>query len=581
MAQRPATKQPPLMRDEAGMQSLRDEADRRLVMMRSDRLVWRDTWREISHYILPTRGRYFHVPNQSSRGRVKGPQIVDKTGSIALGNLAAFLMAGITSPARDWFRLETNNDQLNDDDQIKRWLSDTKSRLQRVLATGNFYAAMSQTYEELAGFGTAACIILQDYEDIVRFYPLTAGEYYLAQNDRGEVDTLFREYVQNVAQIVQRFGLENVSPTVQSLWESRQLTVELPIVHAIMPNSSRIAGAFGWQGAPYIGIYYEYGNDTHPALLIESYPRKPFIAPRWSTASNDVYGHGPGEDALPDIKSLQVAQVRLAEAIDKYARPPTMADASLQESMVNLLPGGLNFIPGLNAGGGGAGIRPVYQVSPNVTPLQQRIAEFQDQIRKTLRNDLILMVSQGMETTQPVTAAEINVRQQEKMLTLGPVLERFHNEALDPIITTTLEIMERNGLILPRPDELNGHNIKIAYSSIMAQAQRATETTGIEQIVRFAGSLAGADPSIMDNLDLDAAIDRYGDLLGVDPSILRDPDFVAQQRQQRAYQQQQQQMAEQAQQLAAGAKTLSDTDVGGGTNALQAIMGSFAAGSQG
>ena len=160
-------------------------------------------------------------------------------------------------------------------------------------------------------------------------------------------------------------------------------------------------------------------------------------------------------------------------------------------------------------------------------------------------------------------------------------MEPFHNEALDPIITTTLEIMERHGLILPRPDELNGHNIKIAYSSIMAQAQRATETTGIEQIVRFAGSLAGADPSIMDNLDLDAAIDRYGDLLGVDPSILRDPDFVAQQRQQRAYQQQQQQMAEQAQQMAAGAKTLSDTDVGGGTNALQAIMGSFAAGAQG
>ncbi|GBQ07887.1 portal protein [Saccharibacter floricola] len=560
------------MDNRSSQQSLRDEADRRLVMMRSDRLSWRDTWREISHYILPTRGRYFHVPNQGSRGRVKGPQIVDKTGSIALGNLSAFLMAGITSPARDWFRLETNNDQLNDDPQVKLWLSDTKSRLQRVFATGNFYASMSQTYEELAGFGTAACIILQDYEDVVRFYPLTAGEYYLAQNARGEVDTLFREYVQNVAQIVQRFGLENVSPTVRSLWESRQLTQELPIVHAIMPNSSRIAGAFGWKSAPYIGIYYEYGNDTEPALLVESYPRKPFIAPRWATVSNDAYGHGPGEDALPDIKSLQVAQLRLAEAVDKYARPPTMADASLQESMVNLLPGGLNFIPGLAAAGNGAGIRPVYQVNPNISPLQERIAEFQDQVRKTLRNDLILMVSQEMGSTQPVTAAEINVRQQEKMLTLGPVLERFHNEALDPIITTTLEIMERGGLLQPRPPGLHGHALKIAYSSILAQAQRATETTGIEQLVRFAGSVAGADPSIMDNLDLDAALDRYGDLLGVDPSMLKNPQSVAQLRQQRAYQQQQQQMAEQAQQMAAGAKNLSQADVGGGSNALQAIM---------
>ncbi|MBM3099140.1 head-tail connector protein [Gluconobacter cerinus] len=568
MAKAPPKPQP----DTSGVQSVRDEADRRLILMRNNRLSWRDTWREISHYILPTRGRYFNVPNQASRGRIKGPQIVDRTATTALYNLAAFLMAGITSPARDWFRLSTSSDQANDDPQVKAWLADTKTRLQRVLATGNFYASMSQIYEELTGFGTGACLILQDYEDIVRFYPLTAGEYYLAQNARGEVDTIFREYVQNVAQLVERFGLENCSPTIQGLWESRSLTQEVPVVHAIMPNASRIRGAFGWRGAPYIGVYYEYGNNSHPALLVESYPRKPFIAPRWSAISNDAYGHGPAEEALPDTKSLQVAQLRLSEAVDKYARPPTMADSSLQQSMVSLLPGGLNYVPGLSQMGNGAGIRPVYQLNPNITPLQERIQEFKQQIKTTLKNDLILMVSQDMDSTQPVTAAEINVRQQEKMLALGPVLERFHNEALDPIINTTVDIMERGGLLLPRPDGLKSITLKINYVSVLAQAQRATETTVIEQFVRFVGSLVSVDPSAMDNIDMDQLIDQYADLMSVDQRILRTPQAVAALRQQRAYAQQQQAASEQAMQLSQGAKNLSQTDVGGGQSALGAIM---------
>lgn len=89
--------------------------------------------------------------------------------------------------------------------------------------------------------------------------------------------------------------------------------------------------------------------------------------------------------------------------------------------------------------------------------------------------------------------------------------------------------------------------------------------------MRFVGGLAGADPAVMDNVNVDGAVDRYGVLMSIDPSILRDPQAVAQLRQQREYAQQQQAAAEQAMQLSQGAKNLSQTDVGGGQNALQAI----------
>ncbi|WP_395371855.1 portal protein [Komagataeibacter diospyri] len=564
--------------DTSPEQKTRDEIDRLIVLMRMDRSSWRETWREITWYIMPTRGRYNNLlPNQGSRGLPKGTQIVDRTATKCVGDLAAFLMAGITSPARDWFQLSTNNDQLNDDPDVKQWLAIVQKRLQRVFATGNFYNAMAQLYEEIAGFGTGAVIIQQDYEDVVRFYPLTAGEYFIMQNARMEIDTLVREYVQNVRQVVSKFGYENCSPTVQGLYDSRQLTREIPVVHAIMPNLDRVPGAIGWRGAPYIGVYYEYGNPSVPVLRVEGYPEKPFICPRWHAVSNDAYGHGPAEDALGDVKSLQLAQLRCAEVVDKFARPPMQADAAMQNGLVSLIPNGINFIPGLNTMGNGAGLRPVYQTSPNIAPLVERIRAFQEAIRTTLKNDLILMVSQ-MDQAQPPTAAEINVRQQEKLLALGPVLERFHNEALNPIINVTLGIMERGGLLPPRPQQMGTGPLKVNYISVLAQAQRATETTGIEQFVRFCGGLVSVDQSVMDNVDLDQAVDIYGNLLSINQAIMRDPQAVAQMRQQREYAQQQQAAAEQAQQMAAGAKNLSDTDVGGGQNALQAIMSGIGGG---
>lgn len=556
--------------------AVRNKCDQRLVQMRTERSSYWVTWRELSHYILPNRGRYWATPNQGNRGTQKNQRILDRTASVAVQNLAAFLMAGITSPARDWFRLQTNDDKLNDNDEVKTWCAEVTSRMMRVLASGNFYNAMQQDYEEISCFGTGPVIIMPDYEDVVRFYPLTAGEYYLATNDRLEVDTLYREYIQNVAQLVAKFGYDQCSPTVQTLYDSNQLGQEVPVIHAIQPNLSVKRGALGWQGLPYTSIYYEYGNAYHPALKIEGFKEKPFIAPRWHVISNDVYGHGPAEDALPDVKSLQYAQKRYAEAVDKFVNPPMMADVSMERGMVSLIPGGVSFVPGM-AQMSNPGMRTVYQTTPNITPLAEKIQEFQQAIKTTLKNDLILMVSQ-MDQAQPVTAAEINVRQQEKLLALGPVLERFHNEGLDPVIRVTMALMDRAGLLPPRPQIMATTHVQAAYISVLAQAQRATQTTGMEQLYRFAGGLVAVNPSIMDSLDMDYSIRQYGDDVGVDQQNFVPQAKVDAVRAARIKDQQQAQGAQYAMAAAQGAKNLSQSDVGGGQNALQAITSGLGGG---
>ena len=108
---------------------------------------------------------------------------------------------------------------------------------------------------------------------------------------------------------------------------------------------------------------------------------------------------------------------------------------------------------------------------------------------------------------------------------------------------------------------------------MLATAQNAAKATSIERVLAMAGNLAGIDPAVVDNIDFDMALDIYSSLLSNDPRMIHSPDQLAAIRQQRQQQQAAQQQAEMAEKLAAGAKTLSETQVGGGQNALQMMTG--------
>jgi hypothetical protein len=99
---------------------------------------------------------------------------------------------------------------------------------------------------------------------------------------------------------------------------------------------------------------------------------------------------------------------------------------------------------------------------------------------------------------------------------------------------------------------------------------------GIERIMQMVGQLEGVRPEAIDVVDTDYGIMKASHLLNNDPKLIRSPNMLAQMRQVRQQQAQQaalQQQAEAAQKLSAGAKTLSETDVGGGQNALQGLIG--------
>lgn len=554
--------------DAATAIKLREHLDQRLGGLLVDRYSFWTHWREIADYLIPRRYKWLVTPNQASRGSPINQRIIDNTATRALRVLSAGMMAGITSPGRPWFRLTLDDANLAEFPAVRQWLDEVANRMRTVFAESNFYTALGTVYEDLGSFATAAMIIYEDFDDVIRCYNSCAGEYFLANSDRMAVDTLYRQFVMTTKQVAQRFGTKTASPTVQQAVKNggAMLSREILVAHAIEPNDDQMEGLKGFRGMPYREVFWEYGSSKETMLARRGFHECPFVAPRWSIVANDAYGRGPGMDALGDIKQLQVEQKRKAQAIDKMVNPPMVADVSLKNEPATLLPGGVTYV----AATAGVGFKPVYEVKPDLEKMVADIQECQERIKDTFFVNLFLMISQ-LDTVR--SATEIDARREEKLIQLGPVLERFENEALDPGIDRTFNIMLRAGLFPPIPKELRGQHIKTEYISMLAQAQKAAMTAGLERFVAFVGNAAAAYPQALDNVDIDEAVDQYAEMLGVSPKVVRPFADVVKLRAERAKQQQAAAAAQASMAAVEGAKTMSEVDLGGGQNAMQMILG--------
>lgn len=550
------------------MTELREHLNSNLESLRTTRYSWWTHWRELSNFILPRRYNWLIQANQMTRGDQINQRIIDSTGTIAARSCAAGMMAGITSPTRPWFKLKIEGFANDEAHPVSVWLSEVEKRMMRVFQESNFYNSMAVCYHDLVVFGTAVVLIYEDFDSVIRCYNPCAGEYFLANSDRLDVNVVYREFVQTAEQLEQWFGEENLPNQVKNAL-TRQGKTEFVIGHALEPND----GKFG--GVPkqfrFREFYWLIGGASDDKMLAErGFFEFPALCPRWDLVSNDAYGRSPGMDALPDIKQLQQETKRKAQGIDKMVNPPLLADVQLKNQPASVLPGAVTYVAGLNRNT--TGMAPIYQVAPPIQEMKEDIAEIQTRIQRIFFNDLFMMFQQLQ--AEPRSAAAIDARREEKLIMLGPVLERFENEALDPVIERTFNVMLRAGLLPPPPQGLpKGETIEVSYVSMLAEAQRAVSSAGIERLFSFAGNLQPVFGDIIDNLNGDEAIADMGNQLGVSPKIVRSRDEVMAMRKARQEQQQAAQGVAVTSEAVNAAKVMSETDVGGGVNALQAVLG--------
>lgn len=540
-------------------------------------------WADLAKYILPFRYQWLIVANRMWRDQPVNNAIIDNTGTQAMWVCASGLWTGLTNPARPWFKLAIGLPWVKLDREGKEWLEDTEQRLYVVMGQSNFYTQMAQAFQDVVTFGSAPLIINEDIEDVIRLYLPCAGEYYLGAGSRLSVDTLYREFTFTVAQCVEMFGLENCSQDIQKAWREggTNWQSEYVICHAIEPNAAlEPYGKFKRQVSvvsqrfAYREVYWVKGQSQDGELARKGYHERPFVVMRWKIVSNDPYGRALGEDALGDIKQLQLESVRKAEFLEKLVRPPMGADPAMQNQPASIIPGHVTYTDTSN---GKKGFWPLLEVQPQaLAPWVQDIDKIQTRIKDTFFVNVFMAISQ-MQGVQPRNELELTKRDQERLQMLGPFITLFETECASPAIARILAIMERRRMLKPMPQSLRGVPIKIDYKSILRLAQSSAQTVAIKDFLAVGGSMsqaakAAALPDPLRIVNLDEAYRKYGDLSAIDPHIVYTEQEVKEHDAARAQVQSQQQAAGAIAPMVQAAKGLSETSLDGNT-ALGAILG--------
>lgn len=545
-----------------------DKYNKRLKSLKSDQSQFLSLWKDLAKYHLSHRGQF--LSSDGKPDKVKPTKCYNNRSRLAVRTLAAGMMAGVTSPGKPWFRLSIDDKDLRENDDVKMWLGHVEKKIYKVFHASNLYTSLHTAYQELGVFGVMAMGVYPDFDTVINCKPYTIGSYMLASDNRGRIDTFYREYCMSVHQLIHFFGYENCSSIVQGHFDRGSTETSVEIVHVIERNDGRDSMNPMSNNKPYRSVYYEKGTRSAKEdkfLRKSGFDHFRILAPRWDSTTEGVYSNdSPGIVALGDTRALQLGEKRLYQAVDKVSNPPLQAPIDAKNKVgKSLNPGQIVYTDKRIQ------VESIYgNYRPDLNALNEINKQAESRIDSAFYTDLFLMLANGGGNTN-MTAREVAERHEEKLLMLGPVLDRLHHELLDPLIDITFESLQSAGVLPPPPDALSDTELKVEYVSVLAQAQKMIGVTGIERVVEFTGALSALYPEARHKLDPNEVIDQYAEMQGVPPGVLRSDDEVEDIKQAEAQARAQAQQLEASAQMAQTAKTTSEVDVDNISDMVEAV----------
>jgi hypothetical protein len=504
--------------------------------LKAQRQNWESHWQEVADYMQPRKA---DVTKTRSKGDKRTELIFDGSPLQSVELLAASLHGMLTNPSTPWFSLRFKQNDMENEDEAKEWLEDATEVMYSAFNKSNFQQEIFELYHDLITFGTAAMFIEEDDEDILKFSTRHINEIFIAENDKGRIDTVFRKFSLSARAVMQKFGDVSMNIATKA---NKDPYEEVEILHAVYPRSDFDPKKQDKQNMPFESVYLD--AESGDELSVSGFREFPFVVPRYLKASHEIYGRSPAMTALPDVKMLNEMSKTTIKSAQKQVDPPLLVPDDGFMLPVRTIPGGLNFY----RAGTRDRIEPL-NIGAN-TPLGLNMEE---QRRNSIRN--AFYVNQLMMQSGPqMTATEVIQRNEEKMRLLGPVLGRLQSELLKPLIDRTFALILRKNLFRPAPEFLAGQDIEIEYVSPLAKAQKSTELSSIMRAIEILGSLSNVAP-VFDHINMDKLVRHLADIVGVPQKILKPQSELNAERQQAAQQQEQMQQMQQVQQLAeAGGK---------------------------
>jgi hypothetical protein len=491
--------------------------------LKGDRVNWDEHWEDLAEYFVPKKD---NVYGYRLRGERKYNRLYDTTSIHSLELMASSLHGMLTNPSSVWFGLSTGDFELDKDKEVNQYLQDVVTIMIDTLNGSNFQEEIHETYIDLGGIGTTVLAIEEDDENDVNFLSSPIYSSYVAENEKGVVDTLYRCFEMSLRNIKSKYGEEIFKeiPDLEYKIMNNGAHEKEKIIFGIEPD-----GNGKWIGRHVLQKYKK-------TLKEVTYHSWPFAVPRWTKLNEEVYGRCPAMKSLPDAKMLNAVMKTTIRGMQKVVDPPLMVPDNGFLLPVKTAPGSSNFYR--------TGMRDRIEPFPTVARPDIGL-DFIENIRMRIREaffiDQLQLVNQ-----RDMTATEVMQRTDERLRFLGPILGRLNNELLRPIIDRVYDILQRRGK-LPQPPQIlaDRRDLKIIYTSQIAKAQRTAESNTLQKVLQATSVLLEAQPDILDNINGDNVLRYNARMFGLPEEMLNAAEQVSETRQQRAQQQQQMMQAQQ------------------------------------
>jgi hypothetical protein len=517
---------------------------------KADKSPWEGTIEDALKMTVP-RKRGVSSPEQV--GQKFPTDVYDSTAIQANRIMAAGLSAYMINSAQRWFELGTKNRDLMENDGNRAYFAKCQDAMYASFQLSNFYQQAHELFLDLGSVGTGCFYEEEDPKTDIRFYARHIREIWIVENEREEVEMVYRRFEFGAWQAVRFFGEKNVGDVILKAIEKKEYKKKFSFLQYVCPRHERNVAKRDAKNMPYSSTWICLEDKR---LVKEGgYDEFPYMCPRFYKSSTEAYGYSPAIECLPDILMLNDVKKTAYEAMELAIYPPFLMENDGLMSTLDLRAGALNYQR--NPLSQGEAVKQL-TTNNNINYAIELMKEVKKNVETAFFVDLFLLLTNNPQ----MTATEVMERSQEKMLMLSPVLGRLQSEFLNPVIQRTFNILLRRGKIPPPPASLVNVEYEIVYISPLAKAQRALASKDIQEFMLIMGQMLPFAPDIMDGVDTDKARTVIAKAKGIDADVLREKSAIDAIRAQKAKAQQQAQQLQTFLAMSQTGKNMGDAQKG-------------------
>ncbi len=425
---------------------------------------------------------------EQTEALLRTQELYDSTALMAAYRMTSGIFSYLMPVGAKWFEFVATLDEINQNPTMKEWMSKATGLTHKEIWRSNFQREMFITIRSMIVFGTGVISVEKVGNEIV-FKSHHIGFMFFDDNNRGEIDTIYRQIFYTARQAAQEFGEDNLSKSVKKAIKAGKFEEKSEYVHYVAPNADFNSKNFMSSSKKVESVYINIEDRVE--VKSGGFDELPYLVARFSRPPQDIMGRGPAIELLPEIKMLNRMKRTFIESAEKAVNPPLIAEDDGVVGQPVTEPGGMIYIRA------GAMKPEALQTGANIALNAEVIRDQQQIVKDGFFNSLF----QSLVGLKNMTATESVIRKEDDLTIVAPAITALQKEIFSPLISRVLNLLVKARRIPEPPQDFD---FDLVYQGRLALAMSNVQSNAMEATLAKWAPFAQLSP-VLDNVDWDEA----------------------------------------------------------------------------